>query len=364
MSRVLCVVGARPNFMKIAPILREMDARGGFDSLLVHTGQHYDDNMSRNFFRDLDLREPDVNLGVGSASHAVQTAEVMKRIEPVILDWKPDMVLVVGDVNSTLAAALVAAKCCMRVAHVEAGLRSFDRSMPEEINRIVTDVLSDILFATEQEAAANLKREGIGAEKIHVVGDVMVDTLLMNLGRARKSDIHRRLGLVRDYAVLTVHRPSNSDDPAVLREILEALADLQRDVAVVFPIHPRTKKRISEFNLQETLRASGVRVVDPLGYLDFLGLEAGARVILTDSGGIQEEAFTLGVPCVTLRDTTERRYTIEVGGNVLVGHDRARIVAEVRRALKRGAGASPEPRTDRAGAANKIVKILAGYPTT
>ncbi|NOZ23693.1 MAG: UDP-N-acetylglucosamine 2-epimerase (non-hydrolyzing) [Planctomycetes bacterium] len=363
MIRIINVVGARPNFMKMAPILAEMDAPGCFDPILVHTGQHYDDNMSGDFFRDLGLREPDVNLDVGSASHAVQTAEVMRRIEPVILERKPDVVLVVGDVNSTLAAALVSAKLHVPVAHVESGLRSFDRAMPEEINRIVTDVLSDYLFANDGDAAENLGREGIAPEKVHVVGDVMVDTLLMNLDRARTSGIRDRLGLVGDYAVLTLHRPSNVDDPAALREVLGALADLKEDLTIVFAIHPRTRKRIAEFGLQDVLEASGALTVDPLGYLDFLALQANARVILTDSGGIQEEAFTMGAPCVTLRDTTERMYTIEQGGNVLVGHNRARIVVEVRRVLKKGAERIAEPRRDRAGAAKKIVEILARHPT-
>lgn len=359
MLKVVSVVGARPNFMKIAPILREMESKGGFAVTLVHTGQHYDDNMSGGFFRDLRIPAPDHNLGVGSGTHAEQTAEVMRRFEPVVTAARPDVVLVVGDVNSTLAAALVSVKLGAPVAHVEAGLRSFDRAMPEEINRIVTDVLSEYLFATDDTAAENLRREGIPEGKIHVVGDVMVDNLLMNLDRAKASDIRRRLGAPEVYGVLTLHRPANVDDPVSLREILEAVSDLRSDLRLVFPIHPRTKKRLEEFGLAGLPEAAGIIVSEPLGYLDFLGLLAGARVVLSDSGGIQEEAYVVGVPCVVLRDTTERRYALEEGCNVLVGHSRPRIVAEARRLLQEGVRSGAQPRSERGGAARKIVAILA-----
>ncbi|MGH2793328.1 MAG: non-hydrolyzing UDP-N-acetylglucosamine 2-epimerase, partial [Actinomycetota bacterium] len=308
--RVFHVAGARPNFMKVAPVVRALEQRGVHVEL-VHTGQHYDRDMSSAFFVDLGMREPDVHLEVGSASHAVQTARVMERLEPVLLDRNPDLVVVVGDVNSTLAAALVCAKLDVPVAHVEAGLRSFDRTMPEEINRVLTDQVSELLFTTSPEAEANLLREGIAGSRIHFVGNPMIDSLELHLERARRSDVLDRLGIdEHGYGLVTLHRPSNVDDPAVLEGLLEAFADLSRRIPVVFPAHPRTTKMIERFGLEHLTKPAddavrGVAITEPLGYLDFLRLIAGARLVLTDSGGIQEETTILGVPCLTLRSNTE-----------------------------------------------------------
>ena len=345
MLKVINVVGARPNFMKVAPVVEAMRARGSeFSPLVVHTGQHYDERMSDAFVRDLGLPAPDVHLGVGSGSHARQTAAVMEKFEPVVLEHKPDWVLVVGDVNSTLACALVCSKLGVSVAHVEAGLRSRDRSMPEEINRLLTDQLSDLLLTPSADADRNLLSEGIPAERIRLVGNVMIDSLFKQLERAEGSRVREELGVAgADYAVVTLHRPSNVDEPATLRGILSALARISQRLPVVFPIHPRTRKNLEEFGL---LGASeGVRLVEPLGYLDFLRLYSGARLVLTDSGGIQEETTALGIPCLTLRENTERPVTVELGTNRVVGTDPERIVAEAERALAGGGrkGASRVP---------------------
>ena len=332
--KVLCIAGARPNFMKVAPVLRALDERG-VEAPLVHTGQHYDPAMSAAFFADLGLREPDVHLEVGSATHAVQTARVMERLEPVLEERRPDLVVVVGDVNSTLAGALVCAKIGMPVAHVEAGLRSFDRTMPEEINRVLTDQVSDLLFTTSPEAEENLKNEGARGE-IHFVGNPMIDSLERHLERARASDVRERLGLDGPYGLVTLHRPSNVDEGDVLAGILGALADVARELPLVFPAHPRTVKMIERFGLGS---ADGVRVIEPLGYLDFLRLMADARLVLTDSGGIQEETTVLGVPCLTIRENTERPITVEMGSNRLVGADPERIRREGLASVR---GARPE----------------------
>jgi UDP-N-acetylglucosamine 2-epimerase (non-hydrolysing) len=321
--RVLHVAGARPNFMKVAPVIRALRARG-VETFLVHTGQHYDPTMSELFFRDLGLPEPDVHLGVGSGSHAQQTARVMERLEPVLLERRPDLVVVVGDVNSTLAGALVCAKLGVPVAHVEAGLRSFDRSMPEEINRVLTDQVSELLFTTSPEAEANLLREGIERARIHFVGNPMIDSLERHLAQAARSDVLDRLGLSEgSYGVVTLHRPSNVDDPGRLAGILEALRDVASEIPVVFPAHPRTTRTIRAAGLDRFVgdgaAGRGIDLTEPLGYLDFLRLMAGARLVLTDSGGIQEETTVLGVPCLTLRPNTERPITIEMGTNRLVG---------------------------------------------
>jgi UDP-N-acetylglucosamine 2-epimerase (non-hydrolysing) len=338
MLKVINVVGARPNFMKVAPVVEAMGRRAGeFAPLVVHTGQHYDARMSDAFFEDLGLPEPDVYLGVGSGSHAQQTAAVMQLFEPVLLRERPDWVLVVGDVNSTLACALVCSKLGVRVAHVEAGLRSRDRSMPEEINRLLTDQIADLLLTPSSDADRNLLAEGIPAERIRLVGNVMIDSLLKHLGIAERSRVREELeveGL--DYAVVTLHRPSNVDDPSTLRRILDALERVGERLPVIFPAHPRTRKSLSEFGLLEDLRANGrVRVVEPLGYVDFLRLYSGARLVLTDSGGIQEETTALGIPCLTLRENTERPVTVELGTNRIVGTDDARIVSEAEAALER-----------------------------
>lgn len=329
--RIVVVAGARPNFMKVAPVLRELRARSAFEPVLVHTGQHYDARMSDAFFRDLGLPEPDVNLGVGSGSHAAQTADVLRGIEPVLIERLPQVVLVVGDVNSTLAATLAAVKLGIPVAHVEAGLRSFDRTMPEEINRILTDSVSEWLFTSEPSGAANLRREGIPDERIHFVGNVMIDTLLAHIDRARNAAPLGALGLrAGAYALLTLHRPSNVDDPRRLANLFAVIEEIHRELPVVFPVHPRTRASI-ETRLGG--RAPQVQLVDPLGYLEFLGLTASARMVLTDSGGIQEETTALGVPCLTLRDSTERPATVSEGTNQLVGSDPATIRAEARKVL-------------------------------
>ncbi|MCA1615920.1 MAG: UDP-N-acetylglucosamine 2-epimerase (non-hydrolyzing) [Acidobacteria bacterium] len=331
MLKVINVVGARPNFMKVAPIVEAMRARPReFAPLLVHTGQHYDARMSDDFFRDLRLPAPDVHLGVGSGTHAEQTAGVMLRFEPVVSEHRPDWVVVVGDVNSTLACALVCAKLGTKVAHVEAGLRSRDRAMPEEINRLVTDQLSDLLLTPSPDADENLLAEGIPAARIRFVGNVMIDSLYAGLERAAGSTVREDLGVKgRDYAVVTLHRPSNVDDPRVLSGLLRALEQIAGRLPVVFPAHPRTRARLAEFGLLDGARAREprLRLVEPLGYLDFLRLLSGAALVLTDSGGLQEETTALSIPCLTLRENTERPVTVAHGTNRVAGTDAARVVA-------------------------------------
>ena len=336
MLKVINVVGARPNFMKVAPIVAAMKRREReFTPLVVHTGQHYDATMSDAFFRDLDLPQPDVHLGVGSTSHAAQTAAIMERFEPVVLREKPDWVLVVGDVNSTLACALVCVKLGVRVAHVEAGLRSRDRTMPEEINRLLTDQIADLLFTPSADADENLRAEGIPPERIRLVGNIMIDSLYKHLERSRQSRIKDQLRLTeKSYAVLTLHRPTNVDDPAVFGRILAALERISEKLPVVFSVHPRTRKTIAELGLDERVAGmKDLRLIEPLGYLDFLSLYSGARLVLTDSGGIQEETSVLGVPCLTLRENTERPITVAMGTNTVVGTDPAQIIAAAFSAL-------------------------------
>ncbi len=335
--RIICVVGARPNFMKVKPVMSAL-AGLGEHVILVHTGQHYDAAMSEVFFDDLGLRRPDHFLGAGSGSHATQTSRVMLAFEPLVGSVRPDLVIVVGDVNSTLACALVAAKAGVRLGHVEAGLRSGDWSMPEEINRVVTDRLSDFLFAPSADAAANLRAEGCAGERIHLVGNVMADTLLANIDRARSRDTLSRLGLrAGGYGLATLHRASNVDDGAVLGRLLSALRQVALSCPLVLPAHPRLLSRLGEVSGAVTGR---LRVIPPAGYLDFLALQAGARLVLTDSGGVQEETTVLGVPCLTLRDNTERPVTLTHGTNVLAGTDPDQIVSAARRVL----AAPPAPR--------------------
>ena len=336
MLKVINVVGARPNFMKVAPIVEEMKRREReFAPLVVHTGQHYDADMSDAFFRDLKLPEPDVHLEVGSASHAAQTAAVMERFEPVVFQERPDWVLVVGDVNSTIACALVCAKLGVKVGHVEAGLRSRDRTMPEEINRLLTDQIADLLFTPSADADQNLLKEGIPQERIRLVGNVMIDSLYRGLDHAKQSTIREKLEVSNsDYAVLTLHRPSNVDERENLAGIVDALDEVSRRMPVVFPVHPRTRKKLNEFDLNERVkRIPNLQLIDPLGYLDFLQLFTGARIVLTDSGGIQEETTALGIPCLTLRENTERPITIQMGTNRLVGRDPRRILSAFNAAL-------------------------------
>ena len=327
MIKVLNIVGARPNFMKIAPIVREMRRRENeFLPLIVHTGQHYDTAMSDSFFVDLDIPAPDFHLEVGSASHAVQTAKIMTAFEPVLLEQKPDWVLVVGDVNSTIACALVCAKLGVRVAHVEAGLRSRDRSMPEEINRILTDAISDLLLTTSEDADENLKSEGVAAQKIRFVGNVMIDSLFYNLKKAENSNTREDLNVSgKDYAVLTLHRPSNVDEREVFSDLLDALISIGEKLPVIFPVHPRTRGNIEKFGFSEKVENSNIQLINPLGYLDFMRLYSGAKLVLTDSGGLQEETTALGIPCLTLRENTERPITIELGTNHLVGTNPQKI---------------------------------------
>lgn len=327
--KVMHVVGARPNFMKVAPVRLALALQPGISQVLVHTGQHYDANMSQVFFGELALPEPDINLGVGADSHARQTARIMIDIEPVLKETKPDLVLVYGDVNSTLAAALVCAKLGTPVGHVEAGLRSFDRTMPEEINRILTDQVSDLLFTPCLGSRDNLLREGVSAEKIHPVGNVMIDTLVRLLPEAleRWDHCRARFGLNGAFGLVTLHRPSNVDKPDMLLAILATLNDISRDLPLLFPLHPRTCQSLKQLPWQPT--SSGLCLLEPLGYLDFLALTAHALVVVTDSGGIQEETTFLGVPCITVRPNTERPVTITQGTNRLVGQDMARLRQEV-----------------------------------
>jgi UDP-N-acetylglucosamine 2-epimerase (non-hydrolysing) len=346
--------------MKIAPLMEAYADAPGIEPILVHTGQHYDENMSDLFFRQLGIPEPDLNLGVGSGSHAAQTADIMKAFEPVAVERDPAAVVVVGDVNSTIACGLVASKLGIPLVHVEAGLRSFDRSMPEEINRVLTDAISDLLFCTEQSGVENLRCEGVAEERIHLVGNVMIDSLLRHRARAAQSPILDDLGLASGrYAVLTLHRPSNVDDPETLGRIWDALEALQRDMPLVFPAHPRTRRRMAEFGLSPRIDAlENLHVLEPLGYLDFLQLMACARLVLTDSGGIQEETAILEVPCMTLRENTERPVTVEVGGNQLVGSDPERILAAYRRVRSGEAGSGETPPLWDGRAAGRIVEIL------
>lgn len=362
--KIVNIVGARPNFMKIAALMTEYRKHRDIEPLLVHTGQHYDRIMSDLFFEQLEIPQPDINLGVGSASHAVQTAEIMKAIEPVLIEHKPDVMVVVGDVNSTIACGMVAVKLGIKLAHVEAGLRSFDRSMPEEINRILTDSISDLLFCTEQSGVDNLKKEGLPESKIHLVGHVMIDTLLRNLQKAQASTIIEHLraqGMINgeSFAVLTMHRPSNVDDPVVFGRILDGLDVIQKDLSIVFPIHPRTRKNLSGFGLMARVDSMpGLHVMGPVGYLDFLKLVSNAGLVLTDSGGIQEETTALQIPCLTLRENTERPVTVEVGSNQLVGTDPQQIVAAYRRVRNGALTNAAVPLFWDGRAAERIVEVM------
>lgn len=362
--RLVCVVGARPNYMKMGPVIAALRRQALFRPFLVHTGQHYDPAMNDQFFRDLGLPEPDVNLGVGSASHAVQTAEIMKRFEPVLED-APDTaaVVVVGDVNSTIACSLVAAKRGVPVVHIEAGLRSFDRSMPEEINRVLTDQISDLLLTTERSALANLEREGISAERVYFVGNLMIDSVMAHQARATPpEETFAAAGAAGfgagGYGVLTLHRPSNVDDPDVLASLLSAIGSIAARLPIVFPVHPRTRARIEAARLDRLLPAGAVLMLPPAGYLAMLGLMRSARMVLTDSGGIQEETTALGVPCLTLRHNTERPITVEEGTNVLVGTDPARILAAANEVLETGGKRGRRPELWDGHAAERVVEVL------
>lgn len=404
--KILTIVGARPNFMKVAPIIAAINAHNGrisanpaqlsdpspepIQHILVHTGQHYDEVMSGSFFNDLNLPKPDVHLGVGSGSHAAQTAEIMKRFEEVVVSEKPDFVVVVGDVNSTMGCALVTCKISFDVAgsrpliaHVESGLRSFDRTMPEEVNRIVTDHVSDLLFVTEESGIQNLCNEGVSLERVHFVGNTMIDSLLTFKDKAEQSTICEKLGLrtgsangsssTLPYALLTLHRPSNVDNREGFLSIIEALQELAKDVPVIFPVHPRTRQRIKDFGLDlgngaDTAgsngcsaaagqRGAGIMLTDPLGYLDFVCLMKHASIVVTDSGGIQEETTCLGIPCVTVRENTERPVTVECGTNVVAGTKKENVQEAIRRQMHRESG-STMPKNWDGRAAARIVDIL------
>lgn len=364
-SPILCIVGARPNFMKIAPVIRAMQAATPPLPLrLLHTGQHYDPELNSQLFRALAIPDPDINLDVGSASHAVQTAEIMKRFEPVLDQVRPAAVLVVGDVNSTLACALVAVKKGVAVVHVEAGLRSFDRRMPEEINRVLTDQISDLLFTTETSARENLLREGISESRIHFVGNVMIDTLRHNLKAAvPAAETLRRHGASGDwthkgFAVLTLHRPSNVDAPDTLRTMLGTMREVSARLPVAFAVHPRTRAKIDQYGLGSLLETPAIVSLPPIGYLEMLGLMQSARLVLTDSGGIQEETTALGVPCLTLRDGTERPITVDQGTNTIVRSDPARILAAVDEILRTGGKKGRIPEFWDGRAAERIARVL------
>jgi UDP-N-acetylglucosamine 2-epimerase (non-hydrolysing) len=365
--KIINVVGARPNYMKIAPLIEEMKKYPRIQSILVHTGQHYDKNMSDLFFDDLELPKPDIFLGVGSASHAEQTAKIMIEFEKVLIKEKPNLTVVVGDVNSTVACALVSVKLGIPVAHVEAGLRSFDRTMPEEINRVLTDAISDYLFITEKDAEINLLKEGRPKNKIFFVGNVMIDTLLKNRQKARKSKILNQLSLEPgNYALLTLHRPSNVDNKLIFKHILFALEEIQRRIKIVYPVHPRTKKMINDFGLQRRfsfLNENSSRkcffiTTEPLGYLDFLKLMSEAKLVLTDSGGIQEETTVLGVPCITIRENTERPITVKQGTNVVAGVAKESIVKLALNSLNAKQYKKRIPEKWDGLAAQRIVNIL------
>lgn len=360
--KLMCICGARPNFMKIAPLMRAFTARPGWRPYLVHTGQHYDAAMSQTFFDELQIPRPDVNLEVGSGSHAGQTAAIMQRFEPVVLTERPDAVLVVGDVNSTIACGLVAAKLHVPLVHVEAGLRSGDRSMPEEVNRVLTDTISDLLFVTEPAGVENLHREGISDERIHLVGNVMIDTLLSHRAAAERSVVLATLGVTRgQYGVVTLHRPANVDEPEVMRGLADALVTMAREQPLVFPVHPRTRANLERSGQWGRLRAAlGMKLVEPLGYLDFLKLMSAAAVVLTDSGGMQEETTVLGVPCLTLRENTERPITLTQGTNQLVGVRPEAILAGYER-IRRGQVEHRVPDLWDGNAAERIADVLARW---
>jgi UDP-N-acetylglucosamine 2-epimerase (non-hydrolysing) len=350
---ILHVVGARPNFMKAAPVMRALANRRGVRQTLVHTGQHYDKNLSDVFFSQLSMPEPDVNLEVGSGSHAWQTAEVMTRFEPVVLERKPDVVVVYGDVNSTVAAALVCSKLLIRVAHVEAGLRSFDRTMPEEINRIVTDRLADLLFTPSEDGDINLQSEGVSPEKIYRVGNVMIDSLVRLLPCAMQIP---KNGLPDRYALVTLHRPSNVDDSATLQRILSSLLEVNQRLEVVFPVHPRTRQRIEQFGIN----IEKLHLLEPLPYIEFLSLQRRAAAVITDSGGIQEETTYLGVPCLTLRSNTERPATVTLGTNVLIGQDLGRLGSELLKILDGKAKRGSIPPLWDGNAGERIAEVMTG----
>lgn len=359
-KKIISVVGARPNFMKVAPIHRAFEAfKDELEHVICHTGQHYDANMSDAFFEDLDMPLPKFFLGIGSGSHAEQTARIMVEFEKIILDYKPDLVIVVGDVNSTIACTLTAAKCAIKTAHIEAGLRSGDRLMPEELNRMATDAITDYYFITEQSGLDNLKREGVPDDRVFFVGNTMIDSLFYALPKAKESNILSELGLKpKEYSLITIHRPSNVDEPENLRDMLEVLAHISKARTVVFPVHPRTRGNIIKFGLEEFLKNDRIKFIDPQGYINFLSLMMNSDFVLTDSGGIQEETTVLGIPCITARTTTERPITISLGTNKLVLPTKENIINAVDAHLKSEPRIGKIPPLWDGKAAERIVTVI------
>lgn len=358
--KIINVVGARPNFMKIAPIQKQMDFNNDIKPFLVHTGQHYDQRMSKLFFQDLQLPEPDVYLNVGSASHAVQTAHIMVEFEKILFREEPDLVLVVGDVNSTAACSIVAKKLHIKVAHVEAGLRSGDRAMPEEINRLITDAISDYLFVTEQSGLDNLKNEGVPDSKVHFVGNVMIDSLINFKEKAAQSNIMRELDVAaKEYALITLHRPSNVDNKDIMKRLINTFEEIENSIKLVFPIHPRSRKMLQDFGLEKRIEnMQNLILLEPLGYLDFMKLLHNCKFVLTDSGGLQEETTFLQIPCITMRENTERPVTCEIGTNVLVGTDTDLILSEFKKILNGQDKQGAIPHLWDGKTAERIVEIL------
>jgi UDP-N-acetylglucosamine 2-epimerase (non-hydrolysing) len=359
-KKIVEVVGTRPNFMKAAPLIRQLQTRPDvFQSTLIHTGQHYDHSLSQVFFDDLKLPRPDLHLGIGSGTHAVQTGKMMIELELALSEIEPDLVVVFGDVNSTMATALVTSKMCLPLAHVESGLRSFDKTMPEEVNRLVTDRLADMLFVSEPAGLVNLRQEGISDEKVYFVGNIMIDALMVSLDAARGSDVLERLMLDEgSYAALTMHRPANVDHPDTLRRLVACAADISQRLPVVFACHPRTRKNMRRFGIDLESLPKSLMIVEPLGYLDFVKLQSAARIILTDSGGIQQEATYLNIPCLTLRDTTELVETIQSGTNTLCGTDAEKILGLVDEVMRDDYKRGSRPELWDGKAAERIVQVL------
>lgn len=359
-TKIIYIGGARPNFIKISSLIEETRKWKKIKLVLVHTGQHYDFEMSKIFFEELKIPKPDYNLGVGSGSHTIQTAKIMERLEPILLKEKPRLVIVVGDVNSTLAGALVAAKLHIPVAHIEAGLRSFDKRMPEEINRLLTDHIADYLFTTESSAVQNLLKEGIERKKIFFVGNLMIDTLLKSKVRSQKSKTLEKLWLKKkEYGVLTLHRPENVDNKNILKEILEAIEEIQKKIKIIWPIHPRARKQLKKFNLFDKIKEmKNLVLIKPLGYLEMLSLNSQAKFVLTDSGGIQEETTVLGIPCLTLRENTERPITVTKGTNIIVWTKKRRIILETSKILRGDSKKGRIPRYWDGKTSQRILKIL------